>query len=140
MSIIIAPGETDAGKRAVEFLLIGTDGMPLAADKTGEQPQISVDGGVFGATGIGVLALVSGNRYLATLTQAVLVEGRTIRTRFADGDTVECWGDTVQVEEFYESGLGGAHAVPITLTIVDQNGDPVVAYPVTIMDATRETG
>ena len=97
MFIIIAPGETDAGKRAVEFLLIGTDGMPLAADKSGEQPQVSIDGGVFANTGIGVLALASGNRYLATLTTGVLVEGRTIRTRFADGDTVECWGDTVQV-------------------------------------------
>jgi hypothetical protein len=50
--------------------------------------------------------------------------------------------ESIYTEELAEEliGLGGAHAVPITLTVVDQNGDPVRAYPVSIMAATRETG
>jgi len=45
------------------------------------------------------------------------------------------------LEQIAAADAGGPpHSTPITLTVVDQNGDPVRAYPVSIMAATRETG
>jgi hypothetical protein len=100
MSIIPGMGQTevnyneaDAAKRRLHFYLENSGGSPVAA-KAGEQPQISVNGGSWSATGIGVLVAVSSGTYgdyYADVTQAVVAtDHAVIRGRFKDGDTVEC--------------------------------------------------
>lgn len=157
MARTIAPNEPDAGKRGVEIILIDATGFPLAIDKTGAQPQITVDGGTLTSTGVGVLDRVSGNIYTMTLTQDVLVEGAVIRSYFNDSDTGECFGETVEVQSASTQGElaaaeaailtavgaltpGGAGTFKVTLTFRDQDGNPVRNLPVTLGTTTRETG
>src|ERR1700722_7224494 len=91
--------QASPNQRTVYFQLTKSDGTPALAE-AGGQPQISVNSGAWTNTGIGVLVAIGNGRYSAPLTQAAVngSAGDWIETRYSSGNTVECSGDSVQVD------------------------------------------
>lgn len=114
--------EATAARRRVYFHLVDyVDGMTPETGEAGGQPQVSVDGGSWTDTGIGVLTHIGNGRYYADLTQALVnVDDAVIQTRYKSANTAECPGDTVVVNyteqneslvDQIETALGGASVV-----------------------------
>lgn len=100
MRLVLA-SEANAARRRVYFDLRGSDGISPATGEAGGQPQVSIDGGAWTATGIGVLAAIGNGRYYADLTtDTISTAGRVIESRFKSATTAECPGDSVQVIGF----------------------------------------
>lgn len=100
--ILVQVNESTAARRTVMFQLVdATDGITPETGEAGGQPQISVNGGAWTNTGIGVLSSIGNGRYTAILTQAIVQSaGTLIRTRYKSANTAECPGESVQVVGF----------------------------------------
>ncbi len=82
--------EAEAARRRFYFHLVDSSGNPVTT-KNGQQPQISVNGAAFTATGIGTLTAIGTGYYYADLTQTTTQTNfAVILARYDDGDTVEC--------------------------------------------------
>lgn len=99
-TIPVKKNEATAARRRVYFHCVdATDGMTPETAEAGGQPQISVDGGAWTNTGIGVLVAIGNGRYYADLTQAICnVTDATINTRYKSAATAEAVGDTVVID------------------------------------------
>lgn len=102
-------GETDAYKRTVSFQLVGTDGITPVTGKGGEQPEAYTNdqGSWEGAGSISTLSEVGNGFYTATVATAVLLTGGDmVWTRFKDGDTAECPGESLEIVSDYAATPG----------------------------------
>jgi hypothetical protein len=132
----IKVNEEIASKRRVFFQLVATDGITPANGEGGGQPQISLNGAAWTASGIGTLVAIGNGRYYAELTQAALATlGTVIETRYKSSNTAECPGDTLQVyavDPALSIGLfSGSGAAPWTYTLTsDVDGAPIVGAAV----------
>lgn len=107
MKLILA-NEAQATRRRVYFdLRDATDGITPETGEAGGQPQISVDGAAWTNAGIGTLVHIGSGRYHAEITQATLVNGAHIETRFKSANTLETPGDSVQVVAFNPNDADG---------------------------------
>ncbi len=98
-TLLVFANESTAAKRRVSFdIRSNVDGRSPMTGISGGQPQVSSDGGAWTNTGIGTMTEIGNGRYYADLTQTlVLTAGTIIRTRYAQSDSDECAGTTVQV-------------------------------------------
>jgi len=106
-TIPVKTNEATASRRRVAFHpVLATDGMTPSLTEAGGQPKISIDGGQWQTTGIGVLVDVHDTdgvthtgMYYAELTQAIVnVANAGIRTWYKGTLTAQCWGDTAIVD------------------------------------------
>lgn len=111
MPLLMLANDATATRRRVYFQLVdATDYVTPETGEAGGQPQISVDGGSWTNTGIGVLVDIGNGRYYAVLTQTIIMAaGTNIQTRYKSANTAECPGDSVQVvgfDPFDDTALG----------------------------------
>lgn len=88
----IKAGTTDATKKQMKFPILrdATDGFTPETGEAGGQPQISINGGAWTSTGIGVLVSVGNGSYYAVLSDStVAVAGREIEGRYKSSNTAE---------------------------------------------------
>ena len=113
MARLIKANEALEVRRRVYFHLVQEDGLTPAVNESGKRPQVSIDGGEWSATGIGVLSHIGSGRYYAALEQSILVAGRHLETRFSSLATAEIPGDSVDVVAFnpYDAATLGLTAV-----------------------------
>ncbi len=99
-NIYVKRNEATAARRRVYFHLVdATDGMTPETGEAGGQPQISVDGGGWTDTDIGVLVAIGNGRYYGELTQTLVdVADAVIETRYKSANTAEAPGDTVVID------------------------------------------
>lgn len=99
--LVKAGTTTAAYKRAYFYCVDSTDGITPETGEAGGQPQISIDGGAFTASGIGTLASIGNGRYYADLSDStVSVAGRRVLTRYKSANTTETVGTSFLVTEF----------------------------------------
>lgn len=80
---LVQNAEPDAARRRMFFDVRDEgDGITPETGEAGGQPQISIDGGAFSATGIGALNAIGNGRYFADVDPTVLITGRTIEGRY----------------------------------------------------------
>jgi hypothetical protein len=137
VAIRINRNEPVAARRRVAFYCV--DAADATTPETGEaggQPQVSVDGGAWSNTGIGVLVAIGVGSYYAELTQAITnVADAVIRSRYKSVNTIEFPGDTVvidsRLEAAYAVSLTGSGEITWPYTLTDlNNGDPIVGATV----------
>lgn len=99
---LIKSNEAEAARRRIFFdLRDATDGITPRTGEAGGQPQISIAGGAWTATGIGTLTHFSNGRYYADLTQSTVANaGDLIESRYTSAGTAESPGNSVQVVGF----------------------------------------
>lgn len=129
---LIQANEPAPERRLVYFHIVQSDGITPATDEAGGQPQISVNGAPWTASGISALTAIGNGRYYAKLNQAtVSPAGIEIETRYASAATAETPGDSVQVTAFDPAGpVGPPGAVAVdqdyggddSLTVVTEAG------------------
>jgi hypothetical protein len=145
MSRQVTVNEMNATRRRVYFHIVAADGIVPADGEAGGQPQISIDGAAWTATGIGVLSLIGSGRYHATLTQSVVsAAGRVIETRYASASTAECPGDTIVVVEDPAAApaatLSGSSDLPYAGEVSVVNGDAYTSARGRALSWTYQTG
>jgi hypothetical protein len=121
---------TAARRRVYFFCLDAIAGVTPVTTEAGGQPQVSVDGGAWTDTGIGVLVDIGNGHYYADLTQAVTdVADAVIKTRYKSANTIEFPGSTLvidaKVEGMFATGAALDAYVDNRLTRID-NGDGTV--------------
>jgi hypothetical protein len=109
----IKAGELVPSRTRLYFRLVQTDGQTPATGENGGQPEISVDGGGYTASGIGPLVAIGSGDYYAEPVASLLLPGTRLRTRYKSASTLECPGDTgvvVAYDPYDAAGLAGLHA------------------------------
>lgn len=102
----IQVNESAAAHRRVYFHLVAPDGVTAVTTEAGGQPQVSIDGGAWANTNIGVLVAIGNGRYYADLAIALLsTVGTVLETRYKSGNTAECPGDSVEVVQYTTATL-----------------------------------
>jgi hypothetical protein len=129
MRLIKANESTAARRRVYMHLVDATDGMTPELGEVGGQPQVSVNGGAWTNTGIGVLVSIGNGRYYAELTQALVANaGDVIEVRYKSAETAEGVGDQVVVLGYdiaaLPSALAGAGLRAVTLRLLDDQPTP----------------
>jgi hypothetical protein len=133
----VVAGQATASRRRIFFDLRAPDGISPALTEAGGQPQVSVNGSAFSATGIGTLSAIGFGRYCADLTQAIVSSvGDEIETRYKSAVTAESPGDSVRVVAWdldTSTGLGVGSGL-LTITVVDASAVPVNQAAVYLRD------
>lgn len=94
----IVAGETNSELLKIYFELVQIDGYTPALSEAGNQPEISINGGSFTATGISVLNHVGYGRYYSNLDSSILnTVGDVIVSRYKSVSTREAYGEGIQV-------------------------------------------
>ena len=115
MPVLVKANEAVAGRRTIEFFLVGTDGITPATGEAGGQPQVSVDGSAWTNVGIGTLTALGNGQYEAVLSATtVSIIGSRVVTRYKSANTAECPGESVRVVGFdpYDSSNLGLNSIP----------------------------
>ncbi len=133
MAKLVKAGETTATKKRLYFYCTdATDGLTPEAGEAGGQPQISINGGDFTDTGIGVLSAVlapTTGWYYAELTDgAVDTAGRHIEGRYKSANTAEALArDSIQVVAFDPDAVAGLGLSNLDATV---SGVPAAVWAI----------
>ena len=96
----IAVGETNTEKLKAYFNLLELDGITPALNEAGGQPEISINGNTYNATGIGPLISTGFGSYYALYDSSVITtEGDVILTRYKSGSVIQYQAENILVSE-----------------------------------------
>lgn len=124
--ITVKKNEATAAYRRMFFQIVDSvDGITPETGEAGGQPEVSVNGDVFGTQAIiGVLVAIGNGRYYAELTQAGvnIADRSVIEGRYKSANTAEAVGTTVQIVEYPVDASVSAVKTETAIIAVDVAG------------------